>query len=152
MFPDSLSVSYSEEDTKFYSVVLTNEKGVRSYVYVIKFYEKVIIESEIKDPNEANANRLSTDEGNWEKVLFLPVSICIWSHISQVDFFQWILVDLYSILKGECAGLSSLSNTNQLEALRNYQNCELLNHFLFLATLVKPGPCTKLKLNLSNFY
>jgi hypothetical protein len=145
-----LNISFTEESAKFYPVVLTNEKGIRSYVYVLKFYERISFESEIKEQIEANANRLSSDEA-LERVLYLPIVLALWSHISQPEFYQSILIDLYSILKGDCQGLSSLSNYNQIEVLRNYQNCELLNYFLFISTIVKPGPSTKLKLNLSTY-
>jgi len=38
-------VSYVEEVPKFNAIVLTNVKAVRSYVYILKFYEKIDIDS-----------------------------------------------------------------------------------------------------------
>lgn len=30
----------------FYSIVLTNEQGIRSYIYILKIYEKMAVEKE----------------------------------------------------------------------------------------------------------
>ena len=40
MFPEGIEISYFEKEPKFYPIVLTNEYGVRSYIYIMKLYEK----------------------------------------------------------------------------------------------------------------
>lgn len=41
-----------------YSIILTNEKGVRSYIYILKIFEKININEIISD-NEKNSYRNS---------------------------------------------------------------------------------------------
>lgn len=59
VFPGGIVPSYSEELPKLYSIILTNEKGVRSYIYILKIFEKINIKEIIseKDKNTSgNSN------------------------------------------------------------------------------------------------
>jgi len=50
-----------------YSIILTNEKGVRSYIYILKIFEKINIneiynEKENKSNNSMNRDNLKNNE------------------------------------------------------------------------------------------
>jgi hypothetical protein len=51
VFPNGINVSYSEENDKFYTIILTNEKGVRSYIYILKTYERIPLNELLNDEN-----------------------------------------------------------------------------------------------------
>ncbi len=161
---------------------MTNEKGIRSYVYILKFFEKVshseiketTTENNIANPEEKNLNHLnmnmninrSTINSSTDKILYFPVAICLWSHISNTEFFKEILQEIYEIVslkrldmnifsfanfqliinEGENSCVNSIS-LNQV--VRDYQHCELINYFIFLTGIVKPSSYTRMTLNLS---
>ncbi len=41
MFPNGIDVSYKDEKPKFYCITLTNEKGNRSYIYILRLLERI---------------------------------------------------------------------------------------------------------------
>jgi hypothetical protein len=134
---------------------------------VLKFYEKVF-HSEIKEPNSngveekhATSFNRSTIHSTTDKFLYFPIAICIWSYISNIEFFKEILQEFYEIINLKKIDISnfnsvSLHNGNDENSsisignmIRDYQHCELINYFIFLTNIVKPSSYTKMTLNLS---
>ncbi len=84
----------------------------------------------------------------------MPTSICIWSSISNLEFFKKILQELYEILNlkiYDCQSIieNPLANFN-LSTIRDYQSLEIVNYFVFLSNLIKPPSNTILTLNMRN--
>ena len=76
-FPNGIDVSYSQKSPVIYSIVLTNEKGINSYLYILIFYEKV------SDMflNNSSLNPLNTQNSEPQ---YFPVSIIISSYYSNI--------------------------------------------------------------------
>ena len=119
IFIDGINIIYQNVPSKFYCFVLTNERGVRSYIYILKIYENLKINN---------------------KSFYIPYCFCIWSSINNPESFKKILMEMNKIIK---------SNDNNLseETLINFHNCELLNLIVFISDVIIPSNYSKLILN-----
>ena len=91
-FPNGIDFSNYEEVPKIYPIVLTNEKGIRSYLYILLFYDKISEIPENKNNLTRNSNILASE------MQYCPISIIISSHYSNVDFFKELLKSFYKIM------------------------------------------------------
>jgi hypothetical protein len=152
---------------------LTNEKGTRSYINILKIYEKfpqnkeetkfgkkslTIKNCEDKENSSFNIandsfnmgdSKVSIKVDEIKKSFYVPVAICLWSHLSLTESFRSILMEFYKIVSlsflKENEGWSPPMSAKEIN---NYQKSELLNNLIFIAGALKPPAFTKLKLNL----
>jgi hypothetical protein len=89
MFPQDFEISNEEKPPKIYSNVLTNEKGISSYLYILLFYDKYT-ENEEDLQEDAEKLRLSSTS-DLIKVFYCPVSIIILSYCNNLEFFDKLL-------------------------------------------------------------
>ena len=92
-FPNGIDFSNYEEIPKIYPIVLTNEKGIHSYLYILLFYDRISEVSENKSNPTRNSILIGAD------MQYCPISIIISSHYSNVDFFKELLVNFYKIIR-----------------------------------------------------
>ena len=119
VFADGISIGYTLSPPKFYCIVLTNETGVRSFIYILKMNESIDINN---------------------KKIYIPYTICIWSPINHTESFKQILIEMYHIIKSNDINLSE-------ETIINFHNCELVNLIIFICDIIIPSNYTKLILN-----
>ena len=147
-FPNGIDISYYEESPKIYSIVLTNEKGIHSYFYILIFYDKIPDATEYKN----NINRNST--AITSEMSYCPVSIIISTFYPNLDFFRNLLLNFYKIIKFDYSILlNSNSNSNEknspktnnsansnidIEKIKSFQKIELLNYLYFCSELPRP--------------
>ena len=119
IFTEGISIEFNASPPKFIPVALTNEKGVRSYVYSIRLHEKI----------EVN-----------HKIYYLPFALSIWSQINNCQVFKKILTEFYRIMKmtGELITDSEILN---------YHNLEIIHIIIFLTNIILPPNKTKIVLN-----
>ena len=149
-FPNGIDISYYEEPPKIYSIVLTNEKGIHSYFYILLFYDKISDSVEVKNNLNRNSNAITSE------MHYCPVSIIISTYFSNLDFFRNLLLNIYKIIKFDYSILlSSNSNNNSNEKnspntnnsinsnidnekIKSFQKIELLNYLNFCYQLPRP--------------
>ena len=151
-FPNGIDISYYEEPPKIYSIVLTNEKGIHSYFYILLFYDKISDSNEIKSNLNRNSNAITSE------MHYCPVSIIISTYYPNLDFFRNLLLNFYKIIKFDYSILiNSNSNTNSnsneknspktshsvnsnidSEKIKSFQKIELLNYLYFCYQLPRP--------------
>ena len=142
-FPNGIDISYYEEPPKIYSIVLTNEKGIHSYFYILLFYDK------ISDSNEMKNNLTS-------EMHYCPISIIISTYYPNLNFFRDLLLNFYKIIKFDYSILinrNSITNSNEKnspktrislnsytdnEKIKSFQKIELLNYLYFCYQLPRP--------------
>jgi hypothetical protein len=110
--------------------VLTNEKGVRTYLYVLNTYEKINFSDFISDYSKSDMDRIA----------YTPIALCIMSHVSNTDAFKNVLLEVYKII------LNDGKDANESES---YKNSNLLNFFVFLNNIINPYSYSRMTLNLS---
>ena len=149
-FPNGIDISYYEEPPKIYSIVLTNEKGIHSYFYILLFYDKISDSNEIKSNLNRNSNAITSE------MHYCPVSIIISTYYPNLDFFRNLLLDFYKIIKFDYSILinsNSYTNSNEKnspktshsinsnidsEKIKSFQKIELLNYLYFCYQLPRP--------------
>ena len=133
-----MGLSFFPETPKFYAIVLTNEQGSRSYLYILKFQDRF-------DLNDRVMSGICLINGmnNFGRVIYLPIGICILSSISNVDFFKKLLTEMYNVIS-----LSVDSKLNQ-DIVKKFQMCELYNYIIFISSILCPPPSSKMTINLS---
>ena len=107
-FPNGIDISYYEESPKIYSIVLTNEKGIHSYFYILLFYDKISDSTETKTNLNRNSNAITIETH------YCPISIIISTFYSNLDFYRNLLLNIYKIIKFDYSILYNLnSNSNE---------------------------------------
>ena len=119
IFAEGISIEFNQQPPKFIPVVLTNEKGGRSYVYSIRLFDKIEIN---------------------HKNYFLPYTISIWSSINNCEGFKNILTEFYRIIK--MTGNNIIDNS-----IINYHNLEIIHMIIFLTDIILPPNNSKMILN-----
>lgn len=89
-----------------------------------------------------NAHQSKFHNQKSNKAVYVPIAICLWSHVYNTDSFKEILHESYRIITYKETAKSVNSNV-----IENYLYCELLNYFIFLYSVIKPSTFTKLNLN-----
>ena len=159
-FPNGIDISYYEESPKIYSIVLTNEKGIHSYLYILLFYDKISDTNDVKNNNVLNRNSNAINS----EMHYCPISIIISSSYSNLDFFRNLLLNLYKIIKFDCTILlNSNNNSNEKnspktnnstnsnidnEKIKIFQKIELLNYLNFCYELPRPPNKSIFSLNM----
>ena len=151
-FPNGMDFSNYEEVPKIYPIVLTNEKGIRSFLYILLFFDKISEIPESKNSLTRNSNIIGTE------MSYCPISIIIASHYSNVDFFKELLKNLYKIIRFDYSIITnyfdknSIKNNNgsniDIEKIKSFQKLELLNYFNFCYEILKPPNKSILTLNM----
>ena len=77
VFADGISIEYSLFPPKFYCIVLTNETGIRSFIYILKMNECIDVNN---------------------KKIYIPYTICIWSPLNHTESFKQILLIILKVL------------------------------------------------------
>jgi hypothetical protein len=116
IFTDGISIEFNLQPPKFIPVVLTNEKGARTYVYSIRLYDKIEIN---------------------HKNYYLPYAISIWSAINNCEGFKNILTEFYRIIKITGDNITDSS-------LINYHNLEIIHMIIFLTDIILPPNNSKM--------
>ena len=116
IFTDRISIEFNLQPPKFIPVVLTNEKGSRTYVYSIRLYDKIEIN---------------------HKNYYLPYAISIWSAINDCEGFKNILTEFYRIIKITGDNITDSS-------LINYHNLEIIHMIIFLTDIILPPNNSKM--------
>ena len=119
IFAEGISIEFNQQPPKFIPVVLTNEKGGRSYVYSIRLFDKIEIN---------------------HKNYFLPYTISIWSSVNNCEGFKNILTEFYRIIK--MTGNNIIDNS-----IINYHNLEIIHMIIFLTDIILPPFNSKMVLN-----
>ena len=141
-FPNGIELSYNSKKPIIYSIVLTNDKGINSYLYILLFYEKV-------KNNDFNNSSLYPLNNHKSEELYFPVSIIIISYYSHIEFFRKLLVEFYKIIKldflsinNNTSGYLTLNsfsnNTNKKDKIRTFQKLEFINYLHFCEELIRP--------------
>ena len=119
IFAEGISIEFNLQPPKFIPVVLTNEKGGRTYVYSIRLFDKIEIN---------------------HKNYYLPYVLSIWSPMNNCEGFKNILTEFYRIMKisGEYLNESSIIN---------YHNLEIIHMIIFLTDIILPPNNSKIILN-----
>lgn len=107
--------------------------------------------SDMNEENKDNVNifnRISSSTQE-SRSFYFPLAICLWSQISNTDFFKNILIELHKVLNLPNKQLDKLSVG--VEEIRDYQFCELMNYFHFLSNLIKPSPYTTMTINFRKY-
>ena len=175
MFPQDFEISNEEKPPKIYSNVLTNEKGISSYLYILLFYDKYT-ENEEDLQEDAEKLRLSSTS-DLIKVFYCPISIIILSYSNNLDFFDKLLKEYYRIIKfniniilnekeieenniesappNVIENNNNNNNNNNIENNNNiykkllfYQKIELLNYLNYSYEILHPPNKTILNFNL----
>ena len=159
-FPNGIDISYYEESPKIYSIVLTNEKGIHSYFYILLFYDKISDSTEIKNNNNLHLNRNSNAIS---EAHYCPISIIISTYYSNLDFFRNLLLNFYKIIKFDYTILLNSNYTNEKnspktnnstnsnidnEKIKIFQKIELLNYLYFCYELPRPPNKSIFSLNM----
>ena len=150
-FPNGIDFSNNEEIPKIYPIVLTNEKGIHTYFYVLLFYDKISEISENKNSSTRNSNVLGSE------IQYCPISIIISSNYSNVDFFKELLKNFYKIIRFDSSIITNYCEKNNLknngsnidiEKIALFQKLELLNYMNFCYEILRPPNKSILSLNM----
>ena len=141
-FPNGIELSYNQKTPIIYSIVLTNENYINSYLYILLFYEKV---------NESDLNNSSLYPINNQKseIIYCPISIIFLSYYSNIEFYRKLLVEFYKIIKLDFLSINNNSgnltlnnfsnNNNNKDKIKNFQKLEFLNYLHFCCELLRPS-------------
>ena len=160
-FPNGIDISYFEESPKIYSIVLTNEKGIHTYFYILLFYDKISECYETRNNLIRYSNAITSD------MHYCPISIIISTYFPNLDFYRNLLMNLYKIIKFDYSILLNLNNSNNnsneknspktnnssnsnidTEKIKSFQKIELLNYLNFCYELPIPPNKSLFTLNL----
>ena len=119
IFAEGISIEFNLQPPKFIPVVLTNEKGGRTYVYSIRLFDKIEIN---------------------HKFYYLPYALSIWSQVNNCEAFKNILTEFYRIMK--------ITEENFVDSsIINYHNLEIIHMIIFLIDIILPPNNSKIILN-----
>ena len=119
IFAEGVSIEFNLQPPKFIPVVLTNEKGGRTYVYSIRLFDKIEIN---------------------HKNYYLPYILSIWSPLNNCEGFKSILTEFYRIMKISDEKINDSS-------IINYHNLEIIHMIIFLTDIILPPNNSKIILN-----
>ena len=131
-FPNGIDFSNYEEVPKIYPVVLTNEKGIHSYLYILLFYDKISELPESKNNITRNSNILATE------MQYCPISIIIASYYSNVDFFKELLKKFYKIIRFDSSIITNYCEKNNIKNNGNNIDVEKIKLFQKLDLQINP--------------
>ena len=119
IFAEGIAIEFNLQPPKFIPVVLTNEKGGRTYVYSIRLFDKIEIN---------------------HKFYYLPYALSIWSRVNNCEGFKNILTEFYRIMKK--------TEDNLIDScMINYHNLEIIHMIIFLTDIILPPNNSKIILN-----
>ena len=162
-FPNGIDISYYEESPKIYSIVLTNEKGIHSYFYILLFYDKI---SECPETKITLNNLIRNSNAITSEMYYCPISIIISTYFPNLDFFRNLLLNFYKIIKFDYSKILNSSNSNcnsneknsskknsinsnlDIEKIKSFQKIELLNYLNFCYELPRPPNKSLFSLNM----
>ena len=162
-FPNGIDISYYEESPKIYSIVLTNEKGIHSYFYILLFYDKI---SECSETKITLNNLMRNSNAITSEMYYCPISIIISTYFPNLDFFRNLLLNFYKIIKFDYSKIFNSSNSNcnsneknsskknsinsnlDIEKIKSFQKIELLNYLNFCYELPRPPNKSLFSLNM----
>ena len=128
-----MELSFNSKTSIIYSIVLTNEKGIHLYLYILLFYEKI-------KEDDLSSNTLNAQN---PEPHYFPVSIIFSSYYSNIDFYRKLLIEFYKIIKFEFAAINNNENINNFsnningkDKIRSFQNLELLDNLIFCIELL----------------
>ena len=140
-FPNGLSLSLTYLPPTTYSIVLTNEKGIRSYLHILLLYDKITL------TDNDITNSLSSSP---PKHFYCPIGICISTYHSNFSFFRNILNEIYRIIHFDTS-LTSTSNITSTSTtiiddtiINCFQKMELLYIFNNLCYILSPPSLSSL--------
>ena len=125
MFPDD---NHKIPCPKFFTLTLTNQQAIHSYLYCLKFSEKYTLTE-----NEEN------------KIIDVPIVIFIKSEKQDLESFKQLLNTINYIIVND--DLEKEGNTNY-KIINNYKKVQLINFFYFLFSLPHASPHTLIKLKI----
>ena len=128
MFPDD---NHQIQCPKFFSLTLTDEKGIRSFLYCLKFSEKYDLSNDLDKINEIE----------------IPIVIFIKSDKEDLDSFKQLLNLINYIIINNDLEKNGESNYDKIN---DYKKIQLLNLFYFIFSLPYCPPHSLIKLDLSN--
>ena len=128
MFPNG---NHKIECPKFFPLTLTDEKGMRSFLYCLKFPEKYQL---LIDTN--NDNRITE--------IIVPIIICIKSEKSDLEPFRQLLTSINQLIITENYEYDS-------KIVNNYKKVELMNILYFIFSLPHTAPHSLVRLKLNNY-
>ena len=140
-FPNGIDFSNYEEAPKIYPIVLTNEKGIHSYFYILLFYDRISDITENKNILTRSSNIMASE------IQYCPISIIIASHYSNIDFFKELLKNFYKIIRFDPSIITNYSEKNNtknnainvdVEKIKLFQKLELLNYLNFCYEILRP--------------
>ena len=120
MFPEG---NHKIESPKFFSLTLTNDKGGHSFLYCLKYPEKIKLDN--------------------IKVVNVPIVLCIKSEKSDLEPFRQLLTSLNQIIVSEIFDYDS-------KIVNNYKKVELMNILFFIFSLPNISPHSLVRLKLNN--
>ena len=126
MFPDD---NHQIQCPKFFSLTLTDEKGIRSFLYCLKFSEKYDLSTDINKINEIE----------------IPIVIFIKSDKEDLDSFKQLLNLINYIIINNDLEKNGESNYDKIN---DYKKIQLLNLFYFIFSLPYCPPHSLIKLEL----
>ena len=153
-FPNGIDVSLFQEKSKIYAIVLTNEKGVRTYLYILLLYDKVKLN---EDDLKVEISKTSiTSTSSLSKSFYVPVAICLLSHVMNIDFFRSFLIEINNIIEFDITSLSRNNSSNSTTSeetashmsISSYQKIELINYFNLISNIIKPPSLSSFNLNM----
>jgi hypothetical protein len=106
---------------------LTDEKGQRTYLYILNLYEKIKISDYIENVEN-------------DKFAYIPIAICLVSYVSNTDTFKSILLEAYKITLHD----------KELNENETCKNSNLLNFFIFLNNIINPFSYSRMTLNMQH--
>ena len=119
IFSEGISIEFNLQPPKFIPIVLTNEKGGRTFVYNIRLFDKILINN---------------------KNYYLPYVLSIWSTINNCEGFKNILTEFYRIMK--------ITGDKIIESsIINFHNLEIIHMIIFLTNIIIPPDNSKMILN-----
>ena len=119
IFAEGISIEFNLQPPKFIPIVLTNERGGRTYVYSIRLFNKIQINN---------------------KNYYLPYVLSIWSPVNNCEGFKNILTEFYRVMK------ITTENINE-STMINYHNLEIIHMIIFMTDIILPPSNSKMILN-----
>ena len=126
MFPDN---NHQIPCPKFFSITLTNQEDIHSYLYCLKFSEKYILSNDKDEKTEID----------------IPIVIFIKSEKEDLECFKQLLnIINYIIINDDLEKDGYLNYIN----INDYKKVQLMNLFYFLFSLPHTSPHSQVKLKI----
>ena len=128
MFPNG---NHNIECPKFFPLTLTDEKGMHSFLYCLKFPEKYQL-------------LIDTNNNNNITEITVPIIICIKSEKSDLEPFRQLLTSINQLIITE-------NYDYDAKIVNNYKKVELMNILYFIFSLPHTAPHSLVRLKLNNY-